>query len=158
MDDLRDDLRSVLRTLLGVPCAYTLATNSIKLRFGPSPDPRGRAYLWIDPPWRLTASDVVVTGSMDWPVWDGVADPEVNRPLWEEWCALFSPLGEITDVRVGRVYPDLTLQFSSGHQIETFGNTTSDYWWYYRNRVTGEVYEAGAFGVRRDWDQPADVS
>jgi hypothetical protein len=155
LDDPRDGLLSALRPLLGVPCAYSLATNSIKLRFEPDPDPRGQAYIWIDPPWRLTASDALVTGSMDWPEWDGVADPEVNRPLWEAWCALFTPLAEVVDIHVGPVYPDLTLRFSSGHQIETFGNTTSDCWWYYRSRVTGEVYEAGPFGVRRELGKPA---
>jgi hypothetical protein len=59
------------------------------------------------------------------------------------------------EFQVGAVYPDLTIRFGSGHRIETFGNTTSDYWWYYRDRMTGEVYEAGAFGIRQESGEPA---
>lgn len=152
MHEHRDRLFVALRSILGVPCALSLATNSIKLRFEPAPDPRGRAYIWIDPPWRLTDSGTIVTGSMDWPEWDGVEDPEVNQPLWEAWCAHFNPLSQaaVVEVHLGPSHPDLTLRFESGHQIETFGNTISDYWWYYRDRLTGEVYEAGAFGIRRE--------
>lgn len=94
---------------------------------------------------------------MDWPEWDGVADPERDQPLWEAWCARFTPLAEVIEVRVGPIHPDLTLRFSSGHQIETFGNTTSDSWWYSGNRVSGEVHEAGAFGLRRELGEPADA-
>jgi hypothetical protein len=157
LDGARDELLVALRSIIGVPCAHSLATNSIKLRFEPTPDPRGRAYIWIDPPWRLTVSGTFVTGSMDWPEWDGVVDREVNQPLWEAWCAHFSPLSraEVVEVRVGTTHPDLMLRFASGHQIETFGNTNSDYWWYYRDRFSGEVYEAGSFGIRRESGKPA---
>ncbi len=159
MDEIREGLLIALRSLIGVPCARSLAANTIKLIFEPSPDPRGRAYLWIDPPWRFTASGSLITGSMDWPQWDGAENREVNQPLWEAWCALFNPLNqtEIVEAQMGLIHPDLTLRFASGHQIETFGNTNSEYWWYYRDRVTGEVYETGAFGIRREWHRPADA-
>lgn len=152
MDEVRDGLLIALHSLFGVPCAHSLATNSIKLMFEPLRDPRGRAYIWIDPPWRLTASGAFITGSMDWPEWDGVEDREVNQPLWEAWCAQLNPLSrsEVVEVQVGTTHPDLAIRFASGHLIETFGNTSSDYWWYYSDRLTGEVYEAGAFGIRRE--------
>jgi hypothetical protein len=159
LDDARDGLTVALRSLLRVPCARSLATNSIILRFDTRADPGGRAYLWIDPPWRLTASGLLVTGSMDWPTWDGVEDEEVNRPLWEAWCAHFDPLSgaELEEVSVGLDCPDLSLHFTTGHRLETFGNISSDYWWYYRDRATGDVFEAGASGIRYELGKPSAV-
>ncbi len=99
----------------------------------------------------------LVTGSADWPVWDGVEDEGINRPLWEAWCALLDPLYQTTlvDASVGELFPDLRLVFKSGHQIETFGNSGNGYWWYYRDRITGEVFEAGATGINHEYAEPA---
>ena len=92
MSDDRTALIKALRSLRGKSCERSLATNSLKLRFDGDPGEKGRAYIWIDPPWRLSLAGRFITGSADWPVWDGVEEPEVNRPLWDEWCALFDPL------------------------------------------------------------------
>ncbi len=92
-------------------------------------------------------------------MWDGVEEPEVNRPLWEAWCALFDPLNRTTlvDVAVGSQFADLTLEFETGHRIDTFGNSGDGYWWYYRDRVTGEVFEVGAGGIAHEWAEVADA-
>jgi hypothetical protein len=160
MADVRTEALAALTSLIGVTCERSLATNSLKLRFDCVRSDKGRAYVWIEPPWRLTLDGQLVTGSADWPVWDGVENPEVNRPLWEAWCALFNPLNRTTlvDVSVGLQLPDLCLGFETGHSVETFGNRGDDYWWYYRDRITGEVYEAWAEGLRHEFAKPADAS
>ena len=83
---------------------------------------------------------------------------EVNQPLWEAWCALFDPLGSTTlaEVSVSDDTPDLRLRFASGHQIETFGNCCEGCWWYYRDRLTGEVFEAGRGGITHEFGEPAE--
>ncbi|HVS39062.1 MAG TPA: hypothetical protein VMS17_26120 [Gemmataceae bacterium] len=152
MSDGRAALLVALRTLIGKPCERSLATNSLKLRFDGEPGEKGRAYIWIDPPWRLTLAGRFITGSGDWPVWDGVAEPEVNRPLWEAWCALLDPLNRtaLVGVSVASPLPDLALEFETGHRIDTFGNTSDGYWWYYRDRLSGDVFEAGGGGIAHE--------
>ena len=152
MVDGRAKLLTALQSLVGKSCERSLATNSLKLRFDGAPGEKGRAYIWIDPPWRLSLAGRFITGSADWPVWDGVEEPEVNRPLWESWCALFDPLNRTTLVRVAVESPqhDLALEFESGHRIDTFGNSGDGYWWYYRDRVSGEVFEASGAGIAHE--------
>jgi hypothetical protein len=159
MAHVRAALLTALRSLVGVTCERSLAANSLKLRFGCVESDKGNAYIWIDPPWRLTLAGQLVTGSADWPGWDGVENPDVNRPLWEAWCALFDPLNRTTlvGVSVGPELPDLRLDFESGHSVETFGNSGDDYWWYYRDRTTGEICEAWAEGLRQIFAKPADA-
>ncbi|MFM7148664.1 MAG: hypothetical protein ACKO23_02360 [Gemmataceae bacterium] len=72
MGDGHAELLTALRSLVGKPCERSLATNSLKLRFDGAPGEKGRAYIWIDPPWRLSLAGRFITGSADWPVWDGV--------------------------------------------------------------------------------------
>ena len=159
MVNVREGALTLLRSLIGVACERSLATNSLKLRFDCLQSDKGRAYVWIDPAWRLTLAGRLVTGRADWPVWDGVENPEVNRPLWEAWCARFNPLNRTTlvGVSIDPRLPDLRLDFETGHSIETFGNSGDDYWWYYRDLTTGEVYEAWAEGLRHAFDKPADA-
>ena len=135
--------------LLGKSSERSLATNSLRLRFDGAPGEKGRAYIWIDPPWRLSLAGRFITGSADWPVWDGVQEPAVNRPLWEAGCALCDPLNRTTlvGVSVGSPLADLALEFEAGYRIDTFGNSGDGYWWYYRDRKAGAVYEAGAGGI-----------
>lgn len=158
MSEPRDELHIALRSLIGVTCKRSLATNSLKLRFDFNLSEKGRAYIWIDPPWRMTFAGKLVSGSADWPVWDGVENKEVNQPLWETWCALFDPLDSttLTDASVSSGTPDLRLRFASGHQIETFGNCRDDCWWYYRDRLTDEVFEAGPAGITHRIGEPAE--
>jgi hypothetical protein len=159
MGEGRTGLLAALRSLLGKSCERSLATNSLKLRFDGAPGEKGRAYIWIDPPWRLSLAGRIITGSADRPVWDGVEEPEVNRPLWEAWCALFDPLNRTTlvDVAVGSQWADLTLEFETGHRIDTFGNSGAGYWWYYRDCVSGEVFEVGAGGIAHEWAAATDA-
>jgi len=42
-----------------VPCRHTLATNSLMLRSDFGRSEKGRAYIWIDPPWRMTLAGPV---------------------------------------------------------------------------------------------------
>jgi hypothetical protein len=158
MPDVHAELTAALRTLIGVDCQRTLAINSLKLHFDCDQSDRGRVYLWIDPPWRLSLNGEYVTGSADWPVWDGVQDKDHNQPLWQAWCALLDPLNRTTlvDVSVGVPVPDLRLDFETGHRLETFGNSNDEYWWYYRNRVTGEIFEAGPTGISHEHAEPAE--
>ncbi len=109
--------------------------------------------------WRLSLAGRFITGSADWPVLDGVDKPEVNRPLWETWCALFDPLNRtaLVQVAIGSPFLDLALEFESGHRIDTFGNSSDGYWWYYRDRVIGEVFEVGSGGIVHDWAVVADA-
>lgn len=83
-------------------------------------------------------------------------EPELNRPLWDAWCRQFDALDHtvLSDFSVGRDFPDLRLQFASGHAIETFGNDSDGVWWYYRDRVTGMCFEASANGVLREVCEP----
>lgn len=150
-------LIKAMRSLVRMSCRRSLATNSLMLRFDFREREKGRAYVWIDPPWRLSHNGRFVTGSADRPAWDGVAEPEVNRPLWEAWCALFDPLDRTTlsEVLVGEPLPDLRLRFASGHEVCAFGNSSDGCWWYYRDRITGEVFEAGATGVVHELGEPA---
>ena len=153
-----DGLAEALRSLIGMQCRRSLATNSLMLRFDFREKAKGRAYIWIDPPWRLTLAGRLVTGSTDWPVWDGVEQPEVNRPLWEAWCGLLDPLDDatLTEAVVGVPIPDLRLRFASGHEVEAFGNSGEGCWWYLRDRATGGIFEAGATGVVRELGEPAE--
>lgn len=160
MSEVREALTAALQSLVGVACSATLATNSIKFSFDFQNSPNGRAYIWIDPPWRLTLRGTYITGSYDWPVWDGKANREVNEPLWHAWCDLFDELRstQLARFSIANEFPDLRLHFESGHTIETFGNKGSDYWWYFRNRVTGEVFEATANGILHEFGEPASSS
>jgi len=135
-----------------------LATNSLMLRFDFGRSAKGRAYIWIDPPWRMTLAGLFVSGSADYPMGDGAEDKEVNQPQWEAWCALFDPLGSTTlaEASVRDDTPDLRLGFASGHQVETFGNSSEGCWWYYRDRLTGEVFEAGRAGITHEFAEPAE--
>jgi len=159
VDGAREALVAALQSLVGTTCAKTLATNSIKLSFDFENNSRGRAYIWIDPPWRLIGKGSVITGSADWPVWDGRENPEVNEPLWQEWCSLFEALNatQLLSFSVADGCPDLCLHFESGHTIETFGNSRQDYWWYYSNRMTGDVFEASADGISHELGEPAEA-
>lgn len=153
-----EGLVAALGSLVGMASRRSLATNSLKLSFDFRERDKGRAYIWIDPPWRLSLSSRFVTGSYNWPEWDGVADPAINQPRWEAWCALFEPLDQsvLADFSIGRDFPDLRLRFASGHVVETFGNDGDGVWWYYRDRLTGECFEASAGGVVRELGEPAE--
>ena len=58
----------------------------------------------------------------------------------------------VAEATVRPDYPDLRLRFASGHQVETFSTGCPGCGWYYKDRVTGEVFEATAEGVRRTFD------
>src|SRR5262245_20907524 len=154
----REALHAALRSLIGVPCRPTLAANSLMLRFDFGRSEKGRAYVWIDPPWRMTLAGLFVGGSADCPVWDDGEDTAVNQALWEAWCALLDPLRSTTlaEASLHDDTPDLRLGFASGHQIETFGNYREGCWWYYRDRLTGEVFEAGREGITHEFGEPAE--
>src|SRR5262245_39203378 len=158
MKEVRDALSVALRSLIGTPCKRSLATNSLKISFDFQVSERGRAYIWIDPPWRMTLDGRIVSGSDDWPVWDGVEDRDRNQPLWDAWCALSNPLNStvLIGASVSETVPDLCLDFGSGHRIQTFGDSNDDCWWYYRDRITGEVFEASAAGICHDFAEAAE--
>jgi hypothetical protein len=72
---------------------------------------------------------------------------------------LFDPLNSTTleAAWVGEPLPDLRLRFASGHEIEVFGNRVEDdYWWYWRDRLTGELFEARASGISHEFAEPAE--
>ena len=134
----------------GVPLATNVAVRS-ELRLPPAGI--GRAYLWIDPPWRLTLDGRFITGSADWPVWDGVEEPEVNRPLWEAWSPAYSThsslrtLTEVVEANSASA-EDLKVDSHPGHAIEVFGDASDDcHCWlrYYRDPQShGEVFDSRA--------------
>jgi hypothetical protein len=128
------------------------------LRFDFRERVKGRAYIWIEPPWRLTLNGRFVTDSDEWPVWDGVEESEVNRPLWVAWSAQLSPLNTTTlaEIVVGEPLPNIRMRFASGYEIETFGKSGDGYWWYYHDRTTGKVFEAGARGITRELGKSAE--
>jgi hypothetical protein len=159
MDDVRDALTTALRSILGMPCELLLATNSVRLRFDFRSSPKGRAYIWIDPPWRLTAGSTCLAGSNDYPLPDGSEDEEPYRTLIKRWVAHFGPPdgAALAEAAVGLDYPDLCLRFESGLRIETFSHGGPDCWSYNMDRVTGDVFEAGAWGIRHELDRPPDA-
>jgi hypothetical protein len=144
----RDALISALRSHAGAPCEFLLVTNSIRVRFDISECHKGKAYVWIDPPWQLREGDVIVTGSADCPDGD---EGEEYRARWLAWVAHFDPLEEavFADASVGVEHPDLRLGFESGHWVETFSSGGPGCWWYYLDREADEVFEAGAEGIVR---------
>jgi hypothetical protein len=157
VSDVADRLAAALGSLVGVPCNRSLTVSSLKLSFDFSQRTKGRAYIWIDPPWRLVCDGRFVTGSYDCPEWDGIEDPEINRPLWEAWCRLLDPLNDVSLAAaiIGQELPDLRLKFTQGYEVQTFGNDGNDIWWYYRDRVTGECFEAKAAGIVHEIGEPA---
>ena len=160
MSDVRESLTAALQSLVGVACSATLATSSIKFIFDFENCSKGRAYIWIDPPWRLTIQGTYITGTDDRPIWDGKENREVNEPLWLAWCGLFDSLRatQLAAFSIAEGCPDLCLRFESGHEIQTFGNRNSDYWWYFMNRVTGDVFEASANGISHELGEPLLVT
>lgn len=79
----------VVEGLVGSVCERTLATNSIKLRFKTEDDPRGEAYIWIDPPWAFLEGDRLITTSDDYDDEDFAEWSQLFRPLdrtvFQEW-------------------------------------------------------------------------
>lgn len=73
----------IVDALVGKTFERSLATNSIKLRFGTEIDPRGTDYIWIDPPWELRSADELVTTSADY-----------DDVRFKEWSQLFDPLNK----------------------------------------------------------------
>lgn len=61
-----DDDLQVINGLLGKECERTLACNSIKLRFECDLNPKGKSYIWIDPPWELQTETDLVAESGDY--------------------------------------------------------------------------------------------
>jgi len=159
VDDVRGAFTAALCSIVGMPCDLLLATNSIRLRFDFRSSPKGRAYIWIDPPWRLMADGTLRAGSNDYPVRDGAEDQEVYQSLLAAWWAHFDGLdgAPLAEACLGRDYPDLCLRFESGHRLETFSHGGPDCWWYYKDCATGQVFEAGAWGIRHQFDRPADA-
>jgi hypothetical protein len=158
MADPCDELNRALRSLYVVECRFLLATNSLRFQFDFARSERGRAYIWIDPPWRLTLAGKLITGSASYPRGDG-ENQEPDQGPWNAWVALFAALETttLTNASVGGGIADLRLAFASGHRIETFGNSHGDgCWWYYRDRVTGEVFEGRAGGVYQVFGEPAE--
>lgn len=156
--EARDRLVVALRSCFGTPHEFLLATNSIRIRFDVERHPKGRAYVWIDPPWLLLAGGTIVTTSGDCPTLDD-EDKETSRQSWRSWCAHFDPLDHtsLAEVSVGLDHPDLRLGFASGHCIETFSTGGPGCWWYYRDCVTGEVFEAGRWGIRQEFGDPREA-
>lgn len=74
---------AIVEGLVGSACEPILATNSIKFIFDVDEDPRGRAYIWIDPPWGLFRDAAEVTSSA---VYSDAPDDYAN------WRTLFRPL------------------------------------------------------------------
>src|SRR5688500_1001989 len=93
-DGTREALAAALRSHAGAPCEFLLVTNSIRIRFDIWESPRGRAYLWIDPPWRLLKGDAVSTGSGDCPAEGGTDSEEDYRTRWRRWIAHFQALDQ----------------------------------------------------------------
>lgn len=103
-----EEFGAVVDALVGRRCARSLATDSIKLRFGVERDPRGTHYVWIDPPWALYAGDALVTTSEGY-------DPEA----FAAWSRLLAPLDD--DVLAGWTHSDdgaASFAFASGCRIE----------------------------------------
>ena len=84
-DEMRDkdaaEFGAIVDSLVGGRCERTLATNTIKLRFNTQQDPRGRQYIWIDPPWALFEGDRGVTTSADYDEGHFAAWIELLQPM-----------------------------------------------------------------------------
>ena len=79
----------IVDSLIGQECERTVATNTIKLRFGTASDPRGESYIWIDPPWMLKLGDMSITSSdhysdESFADWSNLLDP-LNRVVLSGW-------------------------------------------------------------------------
>jgi hypothetical protein len=76
-----EEFGKIVDKLVGCECERSLATNSIKLRFKTRIDPRGKQYIWIDPPWQRHGPIGLATSSA-----------EYDDARFEEWSAYFAPL------------------------------------------------------------------
>jgi hypothetical protein len=84
-----EEFGTIVNSLVGGACERTLATNSLKLRFETDLDPRGRRYIWIDPPWEFVSPHGRVTSSAeydekDFHVWSKLLAP-LDRTVFENW-------------------------------------------------------------------------
>jgi hypothetical protein len=102
-----DEFGMIVTNLVGKGFERTLATNSIKLRFGTAVDPRGDHYIWIDPPWVLYGPDGPITHS-----------GEYNEEGFKEWSQLFTPLNSNT-LTAWKVLGDagVVFYFATGHSL-----------------------------------------
>lgn len=99
----------LIKELIGKPCERTLACNSIKLRFGCDNNPKGKSYIWIDPPWELQTETELVTESLDY-------TEEGNG--FQDWSKKLNPLNEV--VLVGFSFTEekeLQLEFEGGYYL-----------------------------------------
>jgi hypothetical protein len=118
----------IVDSLIGQACERTLATNTIKLRFGTELDPGGDSYIWIDPPWVLQAGDLPVTSS------DGYSDETFS--IWSRW---FDPLNRVVFSGWSVGPTETTFTFANGYKIivpDADGVREEGYWyahWYARH-------------------------
>ncbi len=97
--------RAVLESFKGRRCFATLATNSIKFRFGDGAT-KGR-YIWIDPSWVYSREWGEITSS------DAYTDE-----TFRAWCELFDALRETVFEHFEEAADgSLTLHFSGGYRL-----------------------------------------
>lgn len=80
---------SIVNAVIGKSFERSLAVNSLKLRFGTHPDPKGTHYIWIDPPWEFHAPNGIVTTSDDYTdegfaAWSRLFEP-INSGVLASW-------------------------------------------------------------------------
>jgi hypothetical protein len=108
-----EDLR-IINSLIGSPCERSLAHSSLKIRFGCEADPKGKSYIWIDPPWEFQTADSLITESYDCPF----PDEKGYSEDFEAWSTKFNPLNATK--LLGAIFTEekeLELEFEGGFYI-----------------------------------------
>ena len=128
----RQQYEPILRDFVGKTCDYSIACNSIKIRFEERGQLKRQGYIWIDPPWSFIQHGELITDAYLCPHHEDI-DYRLRFP---EWCNLFHPLNQ--SVFTGYEFLEdnsLQLFFHDSYQIhipkyENCSNDENSELWY----------------------------
>ena len=135
---------NIVNMLVGKACNRTLAVNSLKFRFSTHSDPKGRQYIWIDPPWSLFKGPRKITASIDY-----------TESGFLEWSGLFSPLDKTKLVSWSTDEHGTTFRFAEDLRIvvplDRKKRSKEDWYdhWYARDKTIEPGVVADGSGLSR---------
>ena len=97
--------------------------NSLQLWFGVSPQSEHAIALWVDPPWRVQQTDMILSTSNDmaWEPYEGESDAQYKEREAEAW-KMSNPVSgrKVADIQCLPPAHDLILKFGEGLEIRSF--------------------------------------